>query len=319
MLKKKILYFVFCPGFLLFTYFLFFFPGISGSRRTIIIKRGSSAIQVAEQLKNKKVIFSSLIFRIFARLSGSEQRIMPGKHVFNKYESPYKVLEELTSKPYTEDIRVLIPEGWRAEQIAERLEKKGVTNFGEFLKIVRAEKLEGYLFPSTYFFKKNTPAKRVIRRMLDEFDKNIRPLFSKGFPDKLSEKEVLIIASIVEREAVADAERPLISAVYLNRIRKRMPLEADPTVQYALGYWKKNLTYRDLKVKSPYNTYVVKGLPPAPICNPGYESVYAVVHPAEIDALYFVSDRKGRHIFNVSFSEHKKAIERVKAALRKRK
>jgi UPF0755 protein len=113
---------------------------------------------------------------------------------------------------------------------------------------------------------------------------------------------------------VDEAERPLIAAVYLNRYRRKMALEADPTVQYALGYWKKGLTFKDLRVKSPYNTYAVGGLPPGPICNPGYASVSAVLAPAEIDALYFVADRKGKHIFNANFEEHKKAKKRVRQA-----
>ena len=141
-------------------------------------------------------------------------------------------------------------------------------------------------------------------------------MFSKGFPQGLDEKKVLILASIVEREAADAAERPLIAAVYINRYRKKKALEADPTVQYALGYWKKGLTFADLRVKSPYNTYAVGGLPPGPICNPGYESVAAVLSPANIDALYFVADRKGKHIFNANFDEHKKAKRRVEQAAR---
>ena len=157
-----------------------------------------------------------------------------------------------------------------------------------------------------------------------EFDRQVRPLFSKGFPPGLDEGKVLTLASIVEREAAIPSERPLIAAVYLNRYYKRMPLEADPTVQYALGYqkkdrvyWKKRIMYKDLTVKSAYNTYAVGGLPPGPICNPGVDSVSAVMNPAKIDALYFVADRKRRHIFNTSFSEHKKAKRRVERAARK--
>jgi len=134
------------------------------------------------------------------------------------------------------------------------------------------------------------------------------------FPQGLDERKALIIASIVEREAVDDNERPLIAAVYINRYRRGMPLEADPTTQYALGYWKKALTYKDLKFKSAYNTYVVGGLPPGPICNPGYSSISAALSPANLDALYFVADRKGKHIFNSNFEDHKKAKRRVEQA-----
>lgn len=149
----------------------------------------------------------------------------------------------------------------------------------------------------------------------------MRPLFAKGFPAGLDENKVMVLASIVEREAAIASERPLIAAVYLNRYHKRMPLEADPTVQYAIGnsgkgqtYWKKGLTYKDLKIKSAYNTYAIGGLPPGPICNPGEDAVYSVLNPAQIDALYFVADRKGKHVFNVKFSEHLAAKRRMEKA-----
>lgn len=294
-----------------------------GGKVKLVIPEGAAAGQVASILKSNDVIFSATWFKVLVKLTGTGKKIMPGEYSFRKYMSAEEALWRMLHNTYISNIKVVIPEGWRVEQISERLAANGVTNGSEFLELARKGRLEGYLFPSTYQFKKNTPAQEVINLLKLEFDRQVRPLFSKGFPAGLDEKKVLIIASIVEREAAIASERPLIAAVYLNRYYKGMALEADPTVQYALGlrdrgrtYWKKGLTYKDLKFKSAYNTYAVGGLPPGPICNPGADSVNAVLNPARIDALYFVADRKGKHIFNTSFHEHKKAKRRVEQAAR---
>ena len=291
----------------------FFWPG---AQVKVTIKEGAGAAQAAHMLKREGVVISATWFRILVKVTGVGKRIMPGDYSLRRGMSSEEALWRLVHNNYVSQIKINIPEGWRAEQIAERLEANGVTKADKFMELVRQEGLEGRLFPSTYYFKKNTPAPEAINLLKSEFDRKLAPLFSKGFPQGLDEKKVLILASIVEREAADAAERPLIAAVYINRYRKKKALEADPTVQYALGYWKKGLTFADLRVKSPYNTYAVGGLPPGPICNPGYESVAAVLSPANIDALYFVADRKGKHIFNANFDEHKKAKRRVEQAAR---
>lgn len=308
-MARKLLLFIAAP--LLLLSFYFFWPG---DQVAVSIKAGSGASQAAEQLKASGAIRSATWFKVLVRLTGTDKRIMPGNYSFRRGSSSEEVLWRLITTPYISDIKVVIPEGWRLEQTAERLEANGVTSGAEFIKLAREQELEGYLFPSTYSFKKGQSAQDVLNLLKSEFDRQVRPLFSEGFPPGLDEKKVLIVASIVEREAVIASERPLIAAVYLNRIKKRMPLEADPTTQYALGYWKKPLTFKDLRTPSPYNTYYAKGLPPGPICSPGKASVEAVLRPANIDALYFVSDRMGRHVFNVSYQEHLKAKKRVEAA-----
>jgi UPF0755 protein len=294
-----------------------------GEKIMVVIPEGATAGQVSGVLKSNNVVLSANWFRVLVRLTGTDKKIMPGEYVFRKYMSAEEALWRILHSTYINNIKVVIPEGWRLEQIAERLAANGVTNGREFENLAVKDRLEGYLFPSTYQFKKNTSAQEVINLLKSEFDRRVRPMFSKGFPAGLDEKKVLIIASIVEREAAIASERPLIAAVYLNRYYKGMALEADPTVQYSLGYWdkgrtywKKGLTYRDLKFKSAYNTYAVGGLPPGPICNPGADSVSAVMNPARVDALYFVADRKGKHIFNIKFSEHLKAKKWVEQAAR---
>jgi UPF0755 protein len=299
---------------ILFLFFLslyFFYPR---STVKVIIPEGTNARTVSEILAKNHVIISSLYFRMLVKFTKTDKKINPGEYVFMKYTPHEVVLYKMINQKYLNSIKVVIPEGWRAEQVAERLYKNGVIKSEKrFMEIVKKQKLEGYLFPSTYYFNKNMKEEDVINIFLDNFNKNIKVLFSKyKIPDGLDEYKVLILASIVEREAIFDEERPLISAVYLNRLKKNMLLEADPTVQYALGYWKKGLTYQDLETPSPYNTYYVGGLPPTPICSPGVKSVEAVLNPANIDALYFVADNTGKHIFNVKYDEHIKAKEKAK-------
>jgi len=310
MSKLKTIAAVLALGLLVLSLYLFW----PGEPVKVSIPEGAGAGKVAAELKREGVILSATWFRLVVKVTGTGKRIMPGEYALRRHMSAEEALWRLTHSTYVTSIRVVIPEGWRMEQIAERLEANGVTPAAQFLELARAQKLEGYLFPSTYHLKKNMPPQEVINLLKSEFDRQIVPLFSKGFPQGLDEQKTLIIASIVEREAMDDSERPLIAAVYINRYRRRMPLEADPTTQYALGYWKKALTFKDLKFKSPYNTYVVGGLPPGPICNPGYSSIAATLSPANLDALYFVADRKGKHIFNSNFEDHKKAKRRVEEA-----
>lgn len=307
---KKFLFFIIIVFIILSIYF--FFP--SSYIETVEIPEGVSARKIAEILKEKKIIISASYFRFLVKITSTDKKINPGEYKFKRYTPHEIVLYKLINTKYLSAVKVVIPEGWRAEQVAERLYANGVIkDKSRFMNIVREKKLEGYLFPSTYYFSKNMKEEDVIKHFLETYEKNVKPLFSKyALADGLDENKVIIIASIVEREAIYDEERPLVAAVYLNRLKKNMPLEADPTVQYALGYWKKGLTYKDLQLPSPYNTYYVGGLPPGPICSPGLKSIEAVLNPARIDALYFVADNTGKHIFNVKYDEHIKAKEKAK-------
>lgn len=289
-----------------------FFP--TSKEITVIIPEGASAKKVADILKENRVIWSSAYFRALVKLTNTDKKINPGEYTFRRYTPHEIVLYKLITTRYINLLKVVIPEGWRAEQVAERLYLSGVIrDKARFIEIVKKRELEGYLFPSTYYFSKNMSEEEVIKHFLDTFNKNVRPLFERYSPPQgLDERKVIILASIVEREAIFDEERPLVAAVYLNRLKRNMPLEADPTVQYALGYWKKRLTYEDLKIPSPYNTYYVSGLPPGPICSPGIKSIEAVLNPAKIDALYFVADNTGKHVFNLKYDEHLKAKEKAK-------
>ena len=291
-----------------------------GTLVTVQIRPGQTGGEVARLLKEKGVIRSELLFKILMRLSSSHKDLKAGRFDLRKNTPDLAVINCIKTGRCTHYEKITFLEGWRSEEMAEELAVHGITDAREFLNLVRAQNLEGKLFPSTYLFADNTPPQKVIDEMLREYQKNIAPLFKKYKTD-LTERQVLTLASIVEREAIMHDERPKIAAVYLNRYYMGKRLEADPTVQYALGfalhenrYWKRGLTYKDLKIDSPYNTYRNAGLPPGPICNPGAKSVEAVLNPqSDFDALYFVADNTGRHVFSKTFHEHKQHIKRIRA------
>ena len=296
---------------------MYFFS--QGALVMVQIQPGQTGGEVARLLKAKGVIRSELLFKILMRLTAANKDLKAGRFDLRKNTPDLVVINCIKTGKCTHYEKITFLEGWRSEEIAEALAEHGVTDAREFLNLVRTQNVEGKLFPSTYLFADNTPPQKVIDEMLAQYKKNILPLFKKYKTD-LTEREVLTLASIVEREAVVHDERPKIAAVYLNRFYMGKRLEADPTVQYALGfalkenrYWKRGLTYKDLKVDSPYNTYRNAGLPPGPICNPGAKSVEAVLNPQpDFEALYFVADNTGRHVFSRTFHEHKQNIKRIR-------
>lgn len=285
------------------------------------IPEGLSARQTAELLGAKGVVQSVFVFRVLLKVTSLDRHLKPGAYTLRRRELPTVVARALTLG-LTDTLKVTVPEGFMASQIAERLEKAGIADAAAFLKIVQTRKLEGRLFPSTYHLPPGYGAEKTAAAMLAEFQKQIGAAYASASPKpELSLDEVLTLASIVEREAVLKQERPIIAAVYLNRLKKRMPLQADPTVQYALnlGYWKKGLTRYDLQTPSAYNTYIRRGLPPGPICSPGLESFKAVLNPAKTSALYFVADMTGGHLFSETNEEHSKARMLYKKELKKAK
>ena len=319
-MKKLLLFLVVCVVLLAALTWgakVYFFS--DGAPVIMTIASGQSGSSVGRQLKKKGIIRSELLFKIVLKLTSSASDLKAGKFDLRKNMSEFEVINCIKSGRCTHYEKVTFLEGWRSEEIAEELAELGITNAHEFLRIVRQEKLEGKLFPSTYLFTANMPARAVVNKMLSQYEQATGPLF-KTYPTKLTENQVLTLASIVEREAVVHDERPKIAAVYLNRFNIGKKLEADPTVQYALGfnlrenrYWKKGLTYQDLKIDSPYNTYRYNGLPPGPICNPGYESIRAVLTPEpNFEALYFVAESGGRHVFSRTFDEHRRHIKRIR-------
>ena len=271
---------------------------------TVVIPEKSSAKQIAETLYKADAIASKAAFRLAVKLSGASKQLKAGTYLIPPRTSLFGVVRMLSSGRGMYG-KVTIPEGFTAAEIANELATKGIVDREKFLRIVAEKKLEGYLFPNTYFFDRNLPEQVVIDKMLKEFDRNFTPeMRSRAAELKMSMAKIVTLASIIEREAVLPQERSLISGVFYNRLRKGWFLESCATVQYALGAHKPVLTYKDTKVASPYNTYRCYGLPPGPICNPGRESLNAALYPAKTDDMFFVAGSSGTHVFSRYFGEH---------------
>ncbi|MBI4055110.1 MAG: endolytic transglycosylase MltG [Elusimicrobia bacterium] len=275
------------------------------------VPAGAGAQEVADILVRAQVLRRPTPLRMASRLLGLDRRLQAGIYSFRTEESLWRVLLAL----YRGEmflLKVTVPEGWRATQIAERLEKMGVCEATPFLILVRKLRLEGFLFPTTYHFGVGASAEKVVEAMRGELERNwTGAMRRRALELGWGLREALTLASIIEREAVLREEMPLISGVYHNRLRIAKPLEADPTVQYALGYWKRGLSYGDLKVESGYNTYRSSGLPPGPICSPGIQAIRAALWPASTQALYFVADNTGGHTFHRTYREHLQAKQRA--------
>jgi len=262
-----------------------------------------------------------------ARLAGLERRLRPGDYRIAPGQSLPELVRSL-GEGRGRSATVTIPEGWRLEQVAERLAAAGVCDRDAFLSRARDPKLlaalaipgpsaEGFLFPETYSFTLPTDPAEAIRAMHRQFARVWAEVVATAPPSPLAPLQVVTLASIVERETAAPAERPLVAAVFLNRLRLGMPLQADPTVIYGIDGFDGDLKRRDLAAANPYNTYVVRGLPPGPIAAPGRASLAAVLDPARVDYLYFVARNDGTHQFSRTLVEHNRAVQRFQLAGRR--
>jgi len=270
----------------------------------ITIPPGASAKEVASLLSRSGVISAPALFLPLLSLSGKSRNLKAGLYLIPPRSSVFTIMC-LLMRGKTEYVRIMIPEGFDAKQIADTLADHGIVRRERFLQLVREKKLEGFLFPDTYFFEVNTAEEKVIDRMLQAFKKNYTTALAQRARElRFSELQAVTLASIIEREAARADERPIISGVFHNRMKKRWCLESCATVQYALGQHKARLTFHDVKVKSSYNTYRVYGLPPGPICSPGIKSITAALYPAKTDAMFFVAQSSGTHAFSRYFGEH---------------
>ena len=299
----------------------------------IHISKGSTLIDVSVELYDKKVINNKSSFILAVRMLGYEKDIPAGKFNIVNTSTNYSLINNLINSVNVSK-KVTILEGWSINEIAEKLHTSIKIDKKSFIKASQNENLlkkwdvnsnsfEGYLFPDTYQFTEDETAIEVVNKMVSEYKKNI----TKKMRDRMSkmdltENEVLTLASIIEGEAIYDSERPRISGVYHNRLNKGMRLQADPTIQYIINDSPRRLLNKDLKIKSPYNTYLNHGLPPGPINNPGIESIKAALYPEEIDFLYFVAKGDGYHTFSKTEKEHnraKRAFQKVRRKIRKTK
>jgi len=292
---------------------------------TFVVEPGESAATIAARLEELGLVTDGELFRMFIRYHGIDANLEAGEYVLRPNMTMAEIAETL-QHARIEEVTVTIPEGWRAEQVAQMLAKENIVDGDEFLALVRGGKfdysvlrdrpeessLEGFLFPETYRIPAQAEAEDLIERMLSTLEERFTPELRQLAAERgMTIYEVMTLASIVEREAAIAEERPLIADVFLNRLEQDMFLRADPTVQYAKGYdattgqWWAPVTVEDWEaVDSPYSTYLYPGLPPGPICSPGLSAIQAVLEPADTEYLFFLAKGDGSHAFATTYEEH---------------
>ena len=303
------------------------------------IPSGSGTDSIADILSDAKLIKNKLVFKINVKMSGKASQFKAGEYQFDQSYTNGEIIDDIAAgKIYHSGPKVTVKEGATSIEIIDELVKKNLgtkENYEklinnpdefrdkyEFLKDKNIKSLEGFLYPSTYFCTEGESEREVISRMLNKFDEmykyKIKPEMDKH--KDLNFYDVMKMASIIEKEAVVDKDRPLISSVFYNRLAKDMPLQSDATIQYAFKERKKVVTYEDLKIESPYNSYKYKGLPPTPIANPSWESIEAAINPAKTDYLYFVAKTDGgENNYAKTYEEHLKNEKRYKEQREKNK
>lgn len=287
----------------------------------VIVPRGSTFAQVARALVDQGVISNVTTFRLLARVRGQEAAVRAGEYRFTPHLTQNDVLRALVTGGAQVATWLTVPEGFTATQIAQRLERDGVgastpfvrdfTGRGILVDGVRTKSLEGFLFPSTYLMPLGASPEQAAAPMLAEFFKELpRDAATRARALHVTVPQAVTVASLVEREAKTEVDRPKIAEVIYNRLRLGMPLEVDATIEYALPEHKTQLSFADLKVDSPYNSYTHVGLPPTPIANPGLPSLEAALHPSKGDELYYVYCGNGVHVFARTLAEHQANVAR---------
>jgi len=300
------------------------------TRQVFTVRSGEPAASIGERLQADGLIKNALGFRLMAEKMGVAGGLATGDYELSPSMKPSEILDVLASGKTKLGPLITIPEGWRAEQIAERVSANGIGTPEEFMALVQAGKsdspllasrpagasLEGYLSPDSYRTDAKTTPESLEKRMVAEFDAKFTPdMAKKAAALNMTVNQIVTLASIIEREALIPSERPLMAGVFYNRLREGMKLDTDPTVQYAVastdpasrrqyGWWKTDLSVQDLAIDSPYNTYKYPGLPPDPICSPGLASLQAALDPTPSDYFYFVAKPDGSHAFAKTLEEH---------------
>lgn len=295
-----------------------------GAPTRVIVPRGASFAQAADSLARNGIVGSPRIFRLYGRFTGGDRNIKPGTYLL-KHDTPWKDIVSALNGGRGLVNTITIPEGYTLSQITPLLARTLKVPAESVQAAVRDTALlarldipnptlEGYVFPDTYAFPVGTTARQAVREMVYSFERRWKPDWDSSLVElKINRNDLVTMASIVEREARLPEERPVIAAVYYNRLRKGMLLQADPTIQYALGHHVGRVLYKDLAVASPYNTYIHKGLPPGPVASPGAASLAAAANPANVPYLYFVASPDGHHEFRMTLEEHTSAIKQVRA------
>jgi UPF0755 protein len=302
-------------------------PGPTTPRQRIVVPQGASFHQVTDSLVAHDLVSHPFWFRALARLRGIDRATQAGTYDLPEGQSAWGLLTALRDGRVAMK-RFTSPEGLTLPEVAEQAFEQLGLPVDSFMIAARdtatlhalgleGKDFEGYLLPETYTIPVETTARQLVRLMAEQFLANWDPAWNAEIAERhLSRRQLVILASIVEGEAKVEDERPTIAAVYDNRIRLSMPLQADPTVQYAIwlktGRRRTRLYFKDLEIRSPYNTYLNPGLPPGPVNSPGPASIRAAVFPADVPYLYFVADTGGRHRFTETYQEHLRAIRRIR-------
>lgn len=277
-----------------------------------VVPRGQGSKAIAKRLAASGLIRSEIGFYLLVRFFGTDGEIQAGDFRLNKTMNVRTIASELTHGML--DVWVTILEGWRSEEIAMKLTKSLNLPEKEFLAVAE----EGYMFPDTYLIPIDATASGIVAMFKENFAKKVTPqILADAKKEGITQEELVTIASLVEREGRNSQDRPIIAGILLNRLHRNWPLQADATLQYALGYqarekmwWKKELTDEDKTIDSPYNTYTNPGLPPAPIANPGLEAIKAVVYPQITDYMYYLHDATGTAHYAKTIEEHMVNIEK---------
>lgn len=289
--------------------------GGTGKPQRVVIPQGATLRTAIDSLSRHGIVRAPALFRVYATVRGGDRKIRPGTYLLPRSASWGEVLAALKGGKGL--VRTTtIPEGWSLSQIVPQLARSLGVPVESVTAAVRdtallhrldvpTRTLEGYLFPDTYTFPEGASARTAVALMVRRFEQAWEPAWTARLDSStLSRHDVLTLASLVEKEARLPEERPVIAAVYLNRLRDGMLLQADPTVQYARGEHTARVLYKDLEIDSPYNTYRNKGLPPGPIASPGKPSIRAALYPANVPFKFFVAYPDGHHEFRESFGQH---------------
>lgn len=325
-MKKNLVLMILAVPFVFLSYvgLQFFVPfTVSGGQVEIEIAEGTTFTQAMTVLARNNLVRDKNLFVLLSKFTGTDRKIRAGYYSFAGLLCPFQVFEKLVKGRIIE-YEVTIVEGDTLLEIGNKLVSRRILTLDYFSALstdkaflqslsINAPSLEGYLFPQTYRIPKGKAPESVLTMMVNTL--------RAGYTDALrrragemgwGENQVLTLASIIEREAVTDEERPIISAVYHNRVKIGMPLQADPTAIYGIKSYRSKITRDDLRKQTNYNTYVIRGLPPGPIASPGIKSIVAALYPADVPYLYFVAKGDGTHHFSKTLAEHGEAIKRVR-------
>jgi UPF0755 protein len=290
-------------------------------QKIVTVNPGQGFKAFSTWLQENGIIQHPVKFEMLARFQGYDKKIKAGEYLLSSAMTPSKILEILVSGK-VRLYRITVPEGYNLNQIAVLLTNSGLTTETEFLKAatdnaltrkmgINTKSFEGYLFPETYYFPKNVAPEKIISTMVKRFWSVFKPEWNQRAATLgLSVHQVVTLASIIEKETGAAFERPIISSVFHNRLKRRMRLESDPTVIYGIKNYNGNITRSHLNTPTPYNTYTINGLPPGPIASAGIKAIEAALYPADTQYLYFVSKKDHTHHFSTNIKDHNRAVQK---------